>query len=126
MVKVELKGVAKVRAKGRTYWYAWRGGPRLRGEPGSPEFVVSYNEAIENVRTPDKSRFRALVVAYKQSDQCKALAAVTQYKRGPWLDRIAEHFGSLSIAQFEREDQADHCPLASQLGRPAADCGPGD
>ena len=36
MVRVNLKGIAKVTAKGRTYWYAWRGGPRLRGEPGSP------------------------------------------------------------------------------------------
>ena len=35
MVRVNLKGIAKVTAKGRTYWYAWRGGPRLRGEPGS-------------------------------------------------------------------------------------------
>jgi hypothetical protein len=25
---VELKGIHKVRAKSRTYWYAWRGGPR--------------------------------------------------------------------------------------------------
>ena len=47
MVKVDLKGIAKVTAKGRTYWYAWRGGPRLSGEPGSPEFMASYNEAIE-------------------------------------------------------------------------------
>jgi hypothetical protein len=46
MVKVDLKGLAKVTAKGRTYWYAWRGGPRLRGEPGSPEFMASYNEAL--------------------------------------------------------------------------------
>ena len=50
MVKVELKGVAKVTAKGRAYWYAWRGGPRLSGEPGSPEFIASYNEAIEQRR----------------------------------------------------------------------------
>jgi hypothetical protein len=40
MVKVDLKGIAKVRAKGRTYYYAWRGGPRLYGEPGSPEFMA--------------------------------------------------------------------------------------
>ena len=38
MVKVDLKGIAKVTSKGRTYYYAWRGGPRLRGEPGTPEF----------------------------------------------------------------------------------------
>jgi hypothetical protein len=28
------------------YWYAWRGGPRLTGKPGSAEFVRSYNDAI--------------------------------------------------------------------------------
>jgi hypothetical protein len=59
MVRVNLKGIAKVTAKGRTYWYAWRGGPRLRGEPGSAEFVQSYNEAIENRRTPDDGRFHS-------------------------------------------------------------------
>jgi hypothetical protein len=58
MVKVELKGIAKTTAKGWTYRYAWREpgqphGPRLRGEPGSPEFVASYLEAHENLRPPD-------------------------------------------------------------------------
>ena len=50
MVKVDLKGIKRVSAKGRIYWYAWRGGPRLRGKPGSPEFLASYNEATENRR----------------------------------------------------------------------------
>jgi len=40
MTTVRLKGLEKStkRLKGRTlvYWYAWRGGPRLTGEPGSP------------------------------------------------------------------------------------------
>jgi len=47
MVRVRLKGVnfaTKTLADGtlRKYWYAWRGGPLLRGEPGTPEFVASY------------------------------------------------------------------------------------
>ena len=63
MVRVDLKGIAKVEAKGRTYYYAWRGGPRLRGEPGSPEFIASYNEAIEDRRAPDAVAFRSLVAA---------------------------------------------------------------
>ena len=63
MVRIELKGIAKVRAKGRTYYYAWRGGPRLKGEPGSPEFIASFNQAIEDHRAPDKSRFRFVVRA---------------------------------------------------------------
>jgi hypothetical protein len=49
-MRVLLKGINSKRAKladgsVRTYWYAWKGGPALRGEPGSPEFHASYNEA---------------------------------------------------------------------------------
>jgi integrase len=105
MVKVDLKGIAKVTAKGRTYWYAWRGGPRLRGEPGSPEFVASYHEAHEERRIPDTGRFRSLVTAYKASGYYKRLADSTKRKWGWWLDRIAEHFGELRVAQFERPEK---------------------
>jgi hypothetical protein len=34
------------------YYYAWRGGPKLRGEPGSPEFINSYNDAIASQKRP--------------------------------------------------------------------------
>jgi hypothetical protein len=105
MVKVDLRGIAKTTAKGRTYWYAWRGGPRLRGEPGSPEFMASYNEAIESRRTPEPGRFRALVVLYKASADYAKLAESTRRNWSPWLDRIAEYFGELRIAQFERPEK---------------------
>jgi integrase len=105
MVRVELPGIAKVTAKGRTYYYAWRGGPRLRGEPGSPEFMASYNEALESRRIPDPDRFRSLVTLYKASSDYKALAASTVHNWAPWLDRIADHFGDLRIAQFDRPEK---------------------
>ena len=110
MVKVDLKGIAKTTAKGRTYWYAWREpgqphGPRLRGEPGSPEFVASYFEAHENRRAPDTGRFRSLVTAYKASDDYKKLADTTKRNWGRCLDRIADYFGDLRIAQFDRPDK---------------------
>ncbi len=105
MVKVELKGIAKVKAKGQVYYYAWRRGPRLRGEPGSPEFMASYNEAIENRRTPDTSRFRSLVTLYKASGDYKKLADSTKRNWASWLDRIGEHFGDLRIAQFDRPEK---------------------
>jgi hypothetical protein len=78
MVKVELRGIAKTKAKGRTYYYAWRGGPRLAGEPGSPEFHHSYNEAIESRRTPEPGRLRSLVVLYRASPDYKKLAESTR------------------------------------------------
>jgi hypothetical protein len=48
--RVHLKGInshtAKLAdSKTKTYWHAWKGGPRLQGEPGTPEFIASYNEA---------------------------------------------------------------------------------
>jgi integrase len=103
--RVELKGLAKVTAKGRVYWYAWRGGPRLRGEPGSPEFMASYNEAVADRRTPDMDRFRSLVTLYKASPDYQKLAASTKQSWSPWLDRIAQYFGELRIAQFDRPEK---------------------
>jgi hypothetical protein len=50
-MRVVLKGIdsaVKRLADGstRTYYYAWRGGPRLEGAPGTPDFVASYNAAV--------------------------------------------------------------------------------
>jgi len=105
MVTVKLKGVAKVKAKGQTYYYAWRGGPRLRGASGSPEFIQSYNEAIEDRRTPDLARFRAVITAYKASEDFLKLADSTKRNWAIWLDRIGLYFGELRIAQFDRPEK---------------------
>src|SRR5687768_12741170 len=103
-MKVELKGVFKTTAKGRTYYYAWRGpplGPRLRGEPGLPEFIACYHQAHADRRQPDDGRFRWVVTLYKSSADYQNLAASTKRNWSPWLDRIDEHFGELRIAQFD-------------------------
>ena len=60
-MRVRLRGVnrvAKRPADGtlRIYWYAWKGGPPLRGEPGTPEFIASYNEAVARKVTPPRGR----------------------------------------------------------------------
>jgi integrase len=77
----------------------------LRGQPGSPEFIASYNEAIEQHRAPDKRRFRFIVSDYKASEGYRELAASTRDQWGKWPDRIAEYFGELSIAQFDRPEK---------------------
>lgn len=96
------KGLHTVEAKGKTYHYAWRGGPRVHGEYGTPAFHASYQEAVASVRAPDPARFRALVTLYKASAQYEGLADSTRKAWAPWLDRIAEHFAPLNIAQFDR------------------------
>ena len=105
MVKVELRGIHKLNIKGKRYYYAWRGGPRLRSEPGSPEFMASYNQAIEERRTPEPGRFKSLVVLYRASRDYKTLAESSRKNWSPWLDRIAEYFGDLRIAQFDRPEK---------------------
>jgi integrase len=104
MVNRDVKGIAKVTAKGRVYWYAWRGGPRLRGTFGSADFWSSYNEAIAERQIPEPGKFRALVTLYKTGPYQK-LAPSTQRIWGHWLDRIADYFGTLSIAQFDRPER---------------------
>ena len=42
-MRIRLRGINSISKKladgtRRTYWYAWKGGPPLRGEPGTPEF----------------------------------------------------------------------------------------
>ena len=105
MTKVDLKGIAKVRAKGRVYYYAWRGGPRLKGQPGSPEFLASYHDAHQGRRQPSGDQFRTVICAYRGSPEYLRLAPSTRRQWAPWLDRIAEHFGELRIRQFDRADK---------------------
>jgi integrase len=119
MVKREVKGIAKITSKGRTYWYAWRGGPRLRGAYGSADFWASYDEAIRERQLPEPGRFRSLVTLYKASADYEKLAVSTKRNWGPWLDIISAYFGELSIAQFERPEKIR--PLIRQWRNKYAD-----
>jgi integrase len=108
MVEVNLKGIHKVKAKGRFYDYTWRGGPPIKDAkgnylaPSDPDFLVIYSDLVADARSSDKSRFAWLVEKYKGSDEYKALADSTKRVWGPWLDKIKDHFGKLRIAQFDR------------------------
>jgi integrase len=73
-MRVELRGIHSTYATLAdgtkvTYWYAWRGGPRLRGEPGTPEFVASYNEAVAQRAPAAEGRLQSLLDAYQRSQR---------------------------------------------------------
>jgi len=51
-----------------TYWYAWKGGPSLTGEPGTPEFIASYNEACARKVTPPTGVLLSILQGYQASD----------------------------------------------------------
>lgn len=99
MARVRLKGlnqVSKRLADGRTvtYWYAWKGGPRLPGAPGSPQFMAAYNEALAQRRRPAAENLRALAILYRASPEFLGLADSTRAEWTRWLDRIADVDGS--------------------------------
>ena len=120
--KVDIKGIAKVTAKGRTYYYAWRGGPRLRGLPGSLEFMQSYQEAIEDRRATNTDRFRSIVTLYKASADYDGLAPSTRSQ----LVTVARSYRGIFWRAAHRsirspgENQAGDSPLAEPVGRHAA------
>jgi integrase len=75
-----LNRVTKRLASGRlvTYWYAWKGGPPLKGEPGTPEFVASYNEAVARRVTPPTGVLLSLLQGYQATDHFRSLRPRTR------------------------------------------------
>lgn len=104
MATVEYKGLHIVKAKGKEYVYAWRGGPAIKADLGTPAFHAAYNEVVSKHRAPDTGKFRSVVTAYKASADYKKLAQTTKNNWSRWLDRIVDHFGDLRIGHFDRPE----------------------
>jgi integrase len=105
-MRVRLKGInrAKVKlANGErvTYFYAWRGGPRLIGEPGSPEFIESYYAAIQSRREPDRSTFHSVIAGYKASQDFLGLSPRSQSDYLKQIKKIETKFADLPIAALD-------------------------
>jgi hypothetical protein len=101
-VRVRLKGIhcticTLAGGERVTYYYAWRGGPRLAGEPGSPEFLTSYETAHRSCRTPDSSLFQSVIVAYRTSAEFAKLRDRTQADYLKQLSKIEAAFCDLPL-----------------------------
>jgi len=97
-MRVRLRGIHRVKAKGRDYYYAWRGGPRLSGKPGDPEFMNSYNEAIKRISKAPADQFQSIIDAYQQSPDFKDLAERTRKDYIRLITIIESEFGDFPIA----------------------------
>src|SRR5947209_4081192 len=83
-MRVRLKGINSIRkrlADGgfATYYYAWKGGPRLKGEFGSPEFIASYHEAVSARKEAPAGVVFALLRAYQDSTDFADLRDRTRF-----------------------------------------------
>ena len=99
MVSVRLKGIHRVRAKGRVYYYAWRGGPRLQGSPGSPEFISGFEQAHAARKAPStaKGTFAGIIAAYRASPAYTGLGVHTTRAYAAHLADMEIAFGKMSV-----------------------------
>lgn len=103
-MRVVLRGIdsaVKRLADGsiRTYYYAWRGGPRLVGEPGTTEFVASYNAAIaERPGRRNGKTLDGIVDAYLDSQDFATKRDRTRDDYRKISRRIVAEFGDMPIA----------------------------
>jgi integrase len=102
-MRVRLKGINSITKKladgtRRTYWYAWKGGPPLRGEPGTPEFTHSYNEACARKVIPPRGTLLSVLQGYQQSEDFTGLAASTRRSYVALIVRIEKAFADFPLA----------------------------
>jgi integrase len=101
-MRVRIKGINSVTkrlADGRrvTYWYAWKGGPALRGQPGSPEFVASYNEAVAQKVKPPAGVLLSIIQGYQASEDFRQLAERTRDDYTGKIRLIEAKFGDFPL-----------------------------
>jgi integrase len=102
-MRMRLRGINSKRkrlADGtvKTYYYAWKGGPPLHGEPGTPEFVASYNEAVATKKAPPTGVLLSLLFAFQQSGEFQfGISPRTRRDYIKQIKRIEREFSDFPI-----------------------------
>jgi len=87
----------------RKYFYAWRGGPLLAAndgtplQPNDPQFHVAYAAAHAERKKPSVGNLFSLVAAFKSSTEFTGLADKTQKDYRRYLALIEEEFGTMPL-----------------------------
>lgn len=102
-MRVKLKGLNKVKktlADGTaiTYFYAWKGGPRLPGKPGDAEFMAAYNAAITQKVQPKSGTMQSILNGFQESSKWDELAPRTQSDYAKLIKVIEKEFGTFPLS----------------------------
>ena len=102
-MRVRLKGINTVRktlADGtvQTYRYAWKGGPRIPGNPGSQEFVAAYNAALSTKPSPSNGTLQVILNEYQATQKFADLADKTKTDYRRMIRKIETEYGDFPIA----------------------------
>lgn len=102
-MRIRLKGLNRIRKKladgtSITYYYAWKGGPRLDGNPGTPEFISSYNTAVaERKGRHRKETLRWVIDDYLGSADFKTLSDRSRKDYAVHARHIDAEFGDMPV-----------------------------
>ena len=102
-MRIRLKGINSITkrlADGsiKTYWYAWKGGPPLRGDPGTPEFIASYNEAVARKVVTPQGTLLSVLQAFQASEGFIGLAESTRRSYVSLIKRIEKEFSDFPLS----------------------------
>jgi integrase len=102
-MRIRLKGINSVKktlADGsvKVFYYAWKSGPPLRGEPGTPEFIASYNEAVARKLVVPNGALLSLLQRYQASSDFTDLADSTRRSYIALIKRIEKKFSDFPLS----------------------------
>lgn len=102
-MRIKLVGVHKVKRKLAdgspvTYYYAWRGGPRIHAKPNSRAFGIEYHRLTRaREDAPGKGNVAELVREYLKSPAYQRLAPSTKKSYDWAINKIEDEFFDLPI-----------------------------
>ncbi len=99
----KLKGLNKVKktlADGTSaiYYYAWKGGPRLPGQPGDAEFHQAYADALKAKVKPQVGTLQSILNGFQDSSDWDDLAPRTQRDYVKLIKIIEAKFGGFPLS----------------------------
>ena len=105
-MRINLKGLNRVAtqlADGTKveYYYAWKGGPRLPGRPGTAEFIAAYNEAIARKVKPAAGTLQSILNGFQASTEWDDLAPRTRKDYAGKIAEIERLLGDFPISALE-------------------------
>lgn len=122
MTRINLKGLNRTKKKladgsERIYYYLGKGGPRLEGEPGTPEFIASYHAAVEAQRRVPKDTLQSVIDAFQKSSDFTSLAAKTRADYKKHIKHIEGEFGDFPLkAMDDRRTRGEFLAWRDRIG----------
>jgi integrase len=105
-MRVDLAGLYWTKAKLADgsiayYYYAWKGGPRIKAKHGTQAFIQEYNKHIASRKLAPQGIVFTLIAEFKASSEFTVLAAKTKKDYLRYIGLIEEKFGTMPIEALD-------------------------